>query len=192
MHIALPLASEFWKALPMDLRRLSLRFLHLSDPPVGLFLLSQLEELDVRDNNLTSLPPRMADFEKLQILKASGNPLTAEQKKPRDSDASLFSIGSDRLLTFLRVRIDETPTALRSVQLVALGHFEVGKTAVLNALKKIVLPLGASDRTSSVTFRWHDHKPSGLEFMLREYYRGRQNSSQTRILSSYKMRIHCF
>ncbi|MGZ3695534.1 MAG: hypothetical protein ACXWQO_15600, partial [Bdellovibrionota bacterium] len=43
----------------------------------------------------------------------------------------------DLLLTFLRSGIDESKRVpLRSLQLVAIGHYCSGKTAVINALKR--------------------------------------------------------
>ena len=161
-----------WQSLSTHLTHLSLRFLQLTQLPKGIFELTKLRELDVRDNALSLIPPAVGGMPSLQLLWAANNSLVGEQLTCAQRDASArSSFPGTSLLGYLRLTADEAQKVpLRSLHVVALGHFKAGKTCLLNALKQEACYVPEAERTAEVTFSTSafSQKDVTLDFAFRE------------------------
>lgn len=140
----------------------------LTELPVALSTLTNLQHLDVSNNCLKILPFWLGQMPKLRVLLAANNPLTGLQRRALDGEGGWFSLlgyGAGALLQYLRQCHKEVP--LRRVQLVVLGHYEVGKTTILNSLRNLSSPL-KDDRTLHVTLSEWPDTDGKITYSLRE------------------------
>lgn len=129
--------------------------------PSALAKLELLQTLDISDNKISFIPFWLGKLPELRTLKASRNPLEGDQRQ----FAEKYIGSSDALLNYLRT-CEEKVTASR-ITVTVLGHFKAGKTALLNAIRKIRCPK-EHERTTHVTISDWTDKKSKLSFSFRE------------------------
>jgi hypothetical protein len=110
-----------------NLRRLGLQANQLQSLPTSIGELSQLEKLDLAYNKLTSLPVELLRLDKLEDLNLADNPLDPEL-------AAAYEEGLDALKRYLRAKA-EAQVVLNEAKLILIGEGEVGKSALLGALR---------------------------------------------------------
>jgi hypothetical protein len=99
----------------------------IREVPEWLSELIQLDELDFRANELTDLPPAIADLPNLVKLKLEDNPLNPEL-------AAANASGLDAVRAYLRAR-RQSHIVLDEAKLIVVGEGKVGKSSLLGALR---------------------------------------------------------
>lgn len=130
--------------------------------------LHHLQKLDLSHNRITHLPFWLGKLPQLERLKARNNPLVGEQRTAlnKEIDTGFFSQPvRGALLTYLRTSEQRVPQ--RHMLLTMLGHFMVGKTALLNSLSG-KRPPRPDERTLRVMTDELQDKQSGISFSVRE------------------------
>ena len=111
-----------------NLEDLYLRNNQLTSLPSTLARLENLQTLSLTDNQLTSLPSSLAQLENLKKLELDNNPLNPALK-------SAYDAGLDELRAYLRsLEDEEAAEPLYEAKLVLVGEGGVGKTTLLKAM----------------------------------------------------------
>ena len=125
-------SENFLKTLPnwlssfSDLEKLAIGIANLELIPLWINVLSNLKELDFTENEITDLPPSLAQLKYLNNIELHGNPLNPALQ-------SAYEAGLDAVKAYLRSLDNAEP--LYEAKLVLVGEGNVGKTTLLKALK---------------------------------------------------------
>ena len=139
------------KARQEGARELNLRGLNLRKLPKTIASLTQLERLDLDNNQLTELPDTIASLTQLRQLNLSGNKLRELSQaltslthlqgiylknNPLNPDlAAAYQQGNESVLQYLRAKA-EAKITLHEAKLILIGEGEVGKSCLLGALRE--------------------------------------------------------
>jgi Leucine-rich repeat (LRR) protein len=115
-----------------SLKKLTLEKNYIRYLPETLGILSKLEELRLGDtidggNELTDLPPSLAQLEHLSTLELDNNPLKPEL-------AAAYAQGLDAVKAYLRAKAG-AQVVLNQAKLILVGEGEVGKSCLMDALQ---------------------------------------------------------
>jgi len=108
------------------LMMLGLDNLGLEYLPSWLEEFSELTELSLAKNNLTDIPPYIAQFDNLKLLDLDDNPLNPELTEA-------YTQGIEGIKAYLRAKA-EGQIVLNEAKLILVGEGEVGKTCLMDAL----------------------------------------------------------
>lgn len=100
----------------------------LSSIPNDIGELSELTVLRLPNNNLTDLPPSLAQLEHLKTLNLDDNPLNPALQ-------SAYNQGLDAVKAYLRAQAESGGIILNEAKLILVGEGGVGKTSLLAALR---------------------------------------------------------
>ncbi|XP_009861397.2 leucine-rich repeat-containing protein 40-like [Ciona intestinalis] len=95
--------TRFPSQLPVSVTILELRDNKLSEIPASVTELTQLERLDLANNNVPNLPPEVGAMESIKVVVVSGNPI-------RTISSHILNKGTQALLKHLRSRIVSNET----------------------------------------------------------------------------------
>eukprot|EP00808_Paulinella_micropora_P018556 g67841.t1 len=177
-----------WISKHQHLRRLRLNAIGLTDNDLSVLVSSEdgltfLEELDLRYNQLTTVPAELGDpkrFGKLQKLLVSRNAelLKRDDELGRRARSDVNVLGVDagiQVLQLLRLgssKLKQIPRTL--LQLVTVGNFKVGKSTLLErgwlapSLKRKTANWSRLERTTSVLLFNCLDSEAGLHWMVRD------------------------
>eukprot|EP00808_Paulinella_micropora_P020612 g55448.t1 len=159
-----------WISKHQHLRRLRLNAIGLTDDDLSVLVSSDLtflEELDLRSNQLTTVPAELGDpkrFGKLQKLLVSRNAelLKRDDELGRRARSDVNVLGVDagiQVLQLLRLGSSKLKQIPRTrLQLVTVGNFKVGKSTLLERGCPVWLALALA-----VIVRPHEHPFYGLK-----------------------------
>jgi len=114
-------------SLPSNLEALDLGDNELTQLPPEIGLLANLRTLDLRNNKLTQLPPEIGQLTKLEEFELSGNRFTSPPPQ-------VVEQGERAILAYLRGQLEASRRQWVS-KLLVVGQGGVGKTAMLRALR---------------------------------------------------------
>eukprot|EP00808_Paulinella_micropora_P011752 g62968.t1 len=177
-----------WISKHQHLRRLRLNAIGLTDDDLSVLVSSEdgltfLEELDLRSNQLTTVPAELGDpkrFGKLQKLLVSRNAelLTRDDELGRRARSDVNVLGVDagiQVLQLLRLGSSKLKQIPRTrLQLVTVGNFKVGKSTLLErgwlapSLKRKTAKWSRLERTTSVLLFNCLDSEAGLHWMVRD------------------------
>eukprot|EP00808_Paulinella_micropora_P002158 g38652.t1 len=177
-----------WISKHQHLRRLRLNAIGLTDDDLSVLVSSEdgltfLEELDLRSNQLTTVPAELGDpkrFGKLQKLLVSRNAelLKRDDELGRRARSDVNVLGVDagiQVLQLLRLGSSKLKQIPRTrLQLVTVGNFKVGKSTLLErgwlapSLKRKTAKWSRLERTTSVLLFNCLDSEAGLHWMVRD------------------------
>eukprot|EP00808_Paulinella_micropora_P023617 g11890.t1 len=177
-----------WISKHQHLRRLQLNAIGLTDDDLSVLISSEdgltfLEELDLRSNQLTTVPAELGDpkrFGKLQKLLVSRNAelLKRDDELGRRARSDVNVLGVDagiQVLQLLRLGSSKLKQIPRTrLQLVTVGNFKVGKSTLLErgwlapSLKRKTAKWSRLERTTSVLLFNCLDSEAGLHWMVRD------------------------
>eukprot|EP00808_Paulinella_micropora_P002057 g50512.t1 len=177
-----------WISKHQHLRRLRLNAIGLTDDDLSVLVSSEdgltfLEELDLRSNQLTTVPAELGDpkrFGKLQKLLVSRNAelLKRDDELGRRARSDVNVLGVDagiQVLQLLRLGSSKLKQIPRTrLQLVTVGNFKVGKSTLLErgwlapSLKRKTAKWSRLERTTIVLLFNCLDSEAGLHWMVRD------------------------